>query len=160
MKSPCLCVSVANALLGYTKGSRYEAGRSSDMCLLKHAGGAFTHRPEELKDRLSPRAADLVKAAFADVDPARLVDYHTHVAGLGAGGTGNLVNPKMRSWRHPFHRAKFAVYLSAAGVEDLGRADEEFAERLVRLVSHVEPGGGKYRLLAFDKHYNRDGTEN
>ena len=103
------------------------------MCLLKHVGGAFTHRPEELKDRLSRKASDLVKAAFADVDPARLVDYHTHVAGLGAGGTGNLVNPKMRSWRHPFHRAKFAVYLSAAGVEDLERADAEFAERGFRI---------------------------
>jgi predicted TIM-barrel fold metal-dependent hydrolase len=129
------------------------------MCLLKHAGGAFTHRPEELKDRLSPKAADLVKAAFADVDPARLVDYHTHVAGLGAGGTGNEVNPKMRTWRHPFHRAKFAVYLSAAGVEDPERADAQFAERLVRLVSNIERRG-KYRLLAFDRHHDRDGTVN
>ena len=129
------------------------------MCLLKHAGGAFTHRPEELKDRLSPKASDLVKAAFADVDAARLVDYHTHVAGIGTGGTNNLVNPKMRSWKHPLHRLKFAVYLSAAGVEDVERADLEFAERLVRLVSHIEHHG-KYRLLAFDKNYDRDGTAN
>jgi predicted TIM-barrel fold metal-dependent hydrolase len=129
------------------------------MCLLKHAGGAFTHRPEELKDRLSSRASDLVKAAFADVDPARLVDYHTHMAGIGTGGTDNLVNPKMRTWKHPLHRLKFAVYLSAAGVEDVGRADLEFAERLVSLVRHMEPHG-KYRLLAFDKNYNRDGTVN
>jgi predicted TIM-barrel fold metal-dependent hydrolase len=129
------------------------------MCLLKHAGGAFTHRPEELKDRLSQKASDLVRSAFADVDPARLVDYHTHVAGVGTGGTGNLVNPKMRTWRHPFHRAKFAVYLSAAGVREVNRADEEFAERLVRLVGHIERHG-KYRLLAFDKHYRRDGTVN
>lgn len=129
------------------------------MCLLKRAGGAFTHRPEELKDGLSPKASDLVKAAFADVDPARLVDYHTHVAGIGTNGTNNFVNPKMRSWRHPFHRLKFAVYLSAAGVVDVERADLEFAERLVRLVSHIEHHG-KYRLLAFDKNYGRDGTAN
>src|ERR1044072_640620 len=105
------------------------------MCLLKSPGGTFTHGRGEKKDRLSPKAADLVKAAFADVDPARLVDYHTHVAGLGAGGTGNEVNPKMRPWRPPCPRAKFALYLSAAGVEDLEHADAEFAERLVRLVS-------------------------
>jgi predicted TIM-barrel fold metal-dependent hydrolase len=129
------------------------------MCLLKHVGGAFTHRPEELKEGLSPKASDLVKAAFADVDPARLVDYHTHVAGVGAGGTGNEVNPKMRTWRHPLHRAKFAVYLSAAGVEDMGRADAEFAERLVSLVRHIEHRG-KYRLLAFDRHYDRGGHVN
>jgi predicted TIM-barrel fold metal-dependent hydrolase len=129
------------------------------MCLLKHAGGAFTHRPEELKGGLSSKASDLVKAAFSDVDPARLVDYHTHIAGIGAGGTDNLINPKMLSWKHPLHRLKFAVYLSAAGVEDLERADLEFVERLVSLVSHMEPHG-KHRLLAFDKNYNRDGTVN
>ena len=129
------------------------------MCLLKHAGGAFTHRPEELKDRLSRKAADFVKRAFDDVDPSRLADYHTHVAGLGAGDTRNFVNPKMRSWRHPLHRLKFAVYLSAAGVEDEERADQQFAERLVRLVSNIEHHG-KYRLLAFDKHYTRDGAVN
>ncbi|HEX8160647.1 MAG TPA: amidohydrolase family protein [Pyrinomonadaceae bacterium] len=129
------------------------------MCLLKHAGGAFTHRPEELKDRLSLRASDLVKRSFADVDAARLVDYHTHVAGTGAGGTDNLVNPRLRTWKHPFHRLKFAVYLSAAGVEDVARADAEFAARLVSLVRHIEPRG-KYRLLAFDKNYDRDGAAN
>src|SRR5215208_6489582 len=127
-------------------GDRVSLRRGGGMCLLKYAGGAFTHRPEELKDRLSPVAAELVEAAFADVDPARLVDYHTHVAGVGAGGTGNQVNPKMLTWRHPLDRAKFAVYLSAAGVEDVRRADAEFAERLVRLVTHIEHRG-KYRLL-------------
>jgi uncharacterized protein len=129
------------------------------MCLLKHVGGAFTHKPEELKDRLSAKAADLVKMAFADVDPARVVDYHTHIAGIGTNETHNLVNPKMRSWKHPFHRLKFAVYLSGAGVEDIAQADAEFAARLVRLIEHIE-GHGKYRLLAFDKNYNGDGTVN
>src|SRR5205085_11221548 len=129
------------------------------MCLLKHVGGAFTHKPEELKDRLSAKAADLVKRAFADVDPARLVDYHTHIAGIGTGDSANAVNPKMRTWKHPFHRLKFAVYLSGAGVADLAQADAEFAARLVSLVAHIE-GHGKYRLLAFDKNYNPDGTVN
>jgi predicted TIM-barrel fold metal-dependent hydrolase len=129
------------------------------MCLLHHVGGAFTHRPEELKDRLSQKSSDLIKKSFEDVDPARLVDYHTHVAGTGAGDTGNLVNPKMRSWKHPFHRLKFAVYLSASGVEDVEHADAEAAARLVRLVGNIEHHG-KYRLLAFDKNYNRDGTAN
>lgn len=129
------------------------------MCLVKYAGGAFTHRPEELQDRLSDKAADLVKRAFTDLDPARLVDYHTHIAGIGAGNTGNLVNPRMRSWRHPSRRLRFAIYLSAAGIEDVERADLEYAARLVNLVRHMEPHG-RYRLLAFDKHYNRDGTVN
>ena len=129
------------------------------MCLLKHVGGAFTHRPEELKERLSARASDLVKRSFDGVDPARLLDYHTHVAGVGAGGTGCFVNPKMRTWRRPSQRLKFEVYLSAAGVRDEQHADAEFASRLVRLVGNIE-GHGKYRLLAFDKHYGRGGEVN
>src|SRR5919202_2266604 len=129
------------------------------MCLLKHVGGAFTHRPEELKERLSAKASDLVRRSFDGVDPARLLDYHTHVAGIGAGGTGCSVNPKMLTWRRPSQRLKFEVYLSAAGVRDEQHADAEFASRLVRLARNIE-GRGKYRLLAFDKHYGRDGEVN
>ena len=129
------------------------------MCLLHLIGGAFTHKPEELRDGLSQPAADLIKRAFEDVDPKRLVDYHTHVAGIGKGGTDAFVNPKMHSWRHPLDRLKFKVYLSAGAVSDVEHADAQIVERLVRLVTNIE-GHGKHRLLAFDKNYNRDGSAN
>ena len=82
-----------------------------------------------------------------------------HIAGLGAGESGALVNPKMLSWRHPFHRLKFKVYVSAGGVKDERAADQQFVKRIVRL-ARASPGKGKYNLLAFDKNYDRDGTEN
>src|SRR4030095_9591509 len=129
------------------------------MCLLHRIGGAFTHQPEELKSKISPKTADLIKRAFDGIDSARLVDYHTHVAGLGTSASGAFVNPKMRTWRHPFHRLKFKVYVSAGGVTDENDADKQIVERLARLVSNIA-GHGKYRLLAFDKNYNRDGTAN
>jgi predicted TIM-barrel fold metal-dependent hydrolase len=129
------------------------------MCLVNHIGGAFTRRPEELKDSVSWRAADLIKRSFGDIDPARLVDHHTHVAGLGAGGTDAFVHPKMRSWMHPFHHLKFRVYLSAAGVEDVDWADAELIQRLANLIKHIEHHG-KHRLLAFDKNYRPDGSVN
>src|SRR5205085_262887 len=113
----------------------------------------------ELKDRLSPKASDLVKKSFEDLDEARLLDYHTHVAGTGARGTGAFVNLKMRTWRHPLHRLKFEVYLSAAGVKEEETADEQFVARLTELVRHAGHGG-RHRLLAFDKNYNADGTVN
>jgi len=72
------------------------------MCLIHSIGGAFTRRPEELAQKLSAKASDVVKRAFDDIDPQRLIDHHVHVAGLGAGGT--FVNRKMRTWAHPFHR--------------------------------------------------------
>ncbi len=129
------------------------------MCLFHYIGGASSRRPDELNEGLSTPAADLLRRAFDDVDPQRLVDYHTHVVGLGAGGTGNLVNPAMRSRRRPLKYVKFRIYLSAAGIRNVENADREFVLRLADQARHIE-GHGKYRLLAFDKHYNADGTVN
>ena len=129
------------------------------MCLLHYIGGAFTRQPEELRDGVSHQAADLIKRAFDDVDPQRLIDHHTHVAGVGAGGTNAFVNPRMRSWAHPFHHLKFKVYLSATAVDDVNNADAQLIQRLVNLVEHIEHHG-KHRLLAFDKNYQPDGSVN
>jgi predicted TIM-barrel fold metal-dependent hydrolase len=129
------------------------------MCLLHHIAGAFTHQPEELRTKISSAAGDLIKRAFDQIDAARLIDYHTHVAGLGKGTNGTFVHPKMLSWRRPFHHLKFKVYLSAGAVADVERADEQIVERLVRLVRSIE-SHGKHRLLALDKNYHRDGRAN
>lgn len=127
------------------------------MCLIHHFSGASTQKPEAIHTKLSSKASDLVKRAFEDIDPARLVDYHVHIAGLGAGGTGLFVNPRMLSWGHPFHRMKFAVYKNACRIQTVERADSEMLERLVDLAQHL-PVRGKHRMLAFDKHYRPDGT--
>lgn len=129
------------------------------MCLIHSIGGAFTRQPEELDRKLSGESSDLVKRAFDDIDSEKLVDHHVHVAGLGVGGTNTFVNAKMRTWRHPFHRLKFKVYMSSAGAGDEAKADGQVVNRLVRLVDHIR-GHGKHRLLAFDKHYRRDGSVN
>jgi predicted TIM-barrel fold metal-dependent hydrolase len=130
------------------------------MCLLHLIGGASSCKPIDLKDGLSTRAADLTKRAFEEIDPSRLVDYHTHVVGVGAGGTGNLLNPSMRRpARHPIKYLKFSVYRSGCGIKDMLNADREFVMRLADQVRHIEHHG-KYRLLAFDKNYNPDGTVN
>src|SRR3989441_9123227 len=128
------------------------------MCLLHHIAGAFTHEPEEIK-HINTKAGDLIKRAFDDIDPARLLDYHTHIAGLGNGTNGTFVNPKMRTWRHPFHKIKFKIYLSAGAVNNVERSDTQIVERLTRLVTNIE-GHGRHRLLAFDKNYRCDGTTN
>src|SRR5256886_11675660 len=126
------------------------------MCLLHHIAGAFTHEPEEIK-QISTNARDLIKRAFDDIDPTRLLDYHTHIAGIGNGTNGTFVNPKMRTWRHPFHKIKFKIYLSAGAVNNVERSDAQIVERLTRLITNIE-GHGRHRLLAFDKNYRRDGA--
>lgn len=129
------------------------------MCLFHFIGGAFTHQPEELRDNIGVGAGDLIKRAFEGIDSSRLVDYHTHVAGIGKGGTNAFVNPKMLTWKHPSHHLKFKVYLSAGAVTDLEQTDAQIVERLVRLVGNID-GHGKHRLLAFDQNYHRDGRPN
>jgi predicted TIM-barrel fold metal-dependent hydrolase len=129
------------------------------MCLIHQIGGAFTHKPEELPNRLSEKAADLIKRAFEPLDPVRLIDHHVHIAGIGIGATGAFVHSKMRSWSHPLHRLKYKVYMSAAGVTDESSADKDFVSRLSCLVSNIS-NHGKHRVLGFDKNYLRDGTVN
>lgn len=129
------------------------------MCLVHFIGGAFKRQPEDLHASISMKAGDLIKRAFEDIDPARLVDYHTHIAGIGTSASGAFINPKMRTWAHPFHHLKFKVYLSAAGVADVAQADTQLVARLVDLVKNISHHG-KHRLLAFDKNYHPDGTPN
>src|SRR5688500_4002119 len=107
------------------------------MCLMHQIGGAFKRKPDELSTKLSSKAADLIKRSFDDVDPQRLVDHHVHIAGIGAGGTNAFVNAKMHSWAHPFHRLKFKVYMSSAGIADVRHDHAEFVGRLASLVSTI-----------------------
>jgi len=128
------------------------------MCILHQIGGAFKHTPEQL-DRISSKASDVIKRAFDDIEPSRLIDHHTHIAGLGSQGSGAFVNPKMLTWRHPFHRLKFKVYMSSGGVNHEADADKQFIDRLEKLVMYM-PQHGTHRLLAFDKNYRPDGSVN
>lgn len=120
-------------------------------------GGAFSHQPEDMGAGLSASARGLVERAFADVEPGELRDYHTHILGLGTGGSGTWLNPKSLSWRHPIARLKALVYFSAADITDMRQADAQYVGRLVRLIRAV-PGDGKYYILAFDHYYRPDGT--
>ena len=127
-------------------------------CLIDQIGGAFTKQPEELERAASPAAQMLIEQAYEGIDPARLVDFHTHVLAIGTSVKGAFVNPKMRHGVN-LERLKFLIYASAANVKNLDNADQEYAARLIRL-ARGSKRQGKYRILAFDKHYNADGSVN
>ena len=114
---------------------------------------------DDLLKELKPKAADLVRKAFEAIDPTKQLDYHTHVAGVGSGGSGAFVNPRMLSWKHPFHRMKFHVYRTACGVKNENNTDAEMLQRLTDLI-RANPFRGKHLLLGFDKNYHSDGTVN
>ena len=127
-------------------------------CLVDRLGGAFSKEPEELAQGASNETKKLIEEAFAGLDQTRLVDHHVHVLALGTTVKGALVNPKMLSGFN-IERLKFRIYVSATGVKDLARADEQYSERLARL-ARAAAASGKFRILAFDKHYNLDGSVN
>jgi predicted TIM-barrel fold metal-dependent hydrolase len=114
---------------------------------------------EDLLKSISTKAADLIRRAFENIDPQKQIDYHTHIAGVGGGGSGAFVNPRMLSWKHPLHRMKFRVYRTACGVVNEAKTDEEMVQRLADLIRN-NSFHGKHRLLAFDKNYRLDGTVN
>lgn len=125
-------------------------------CLIDQIGGAFTKQPEQLEQKASDATKKLIDQAFADIDPARLVDFHTHVIAIGTSVKDAFINSKMRSGIN-LERFKFLIYASAANVKNLDNADQEYLTRLVRL-ARSSKRQGKYRILAFDKHYKPDGT--
>jgi mannonate dehydratase len=114
-------------------------------------------RPAAPSGPLSSGALDLIKRAWAGLDPARVLDSHVHVVGLGAGGTGCTVGARMQSMVNPGEYLKFSIYLAASGVTDTARADAQYIERLVELVGHQAPHG-RLLLFAFDKAWDDAGA--
>jgi len=127
-------------------------------CVIDRIGGAFTKAPEEFERSAAADTRKLVDEAFADIDTARLVDFHTHIIAIGTSVPDAFVNPKMRSGIN-LERLKFLIYASAAAVKNIDDADRQYVDRLIRL-ARGGPRHGKFRILAFDKHYNPDGSVN
>jgi hypothetical protein len=124
--------------------------------VLHALGGASSRAPSDYRT-LSPAAQALVERSLADLDAARMVDVHVHLPGLGTGGSGCRVNPRMLSWLHPVSHVQFLVYCDAAGIHDLEHGDQQYVERLVDLVRGM-PKHGRFDLLAFDARYDHDGA--
>lgn len=110
---------------------------------------------ESIPERLLQH--DLVKKAWEGVDPAQFWDCHVHLVGIGDGGTGPWVNPKMQSLRHPVQWLQYAFYLNASCTGNTEGANREYVERLKKLTTQM-PAGNKLMLLAFDYFHDATGA--
>jgi uncharacterized protein len=99
---------------------------------------------------------EIVRAAWVGVDATKLWDGHVHLAGVGDGGSGIWVSPKMRSWLHPWQSLQRRTYLNAACIQDPGRVDQGFLQRLLQCLEAF-PVGAKAVLLAFDFNHDEQG---
>ncbi|HMF49011.1 MAG TPA: amidohydrolase family protein [Candidatus Saccharimonadales bacterium] len=125
-------------------------------CLIDQIGGAFSNPPEDLERNASKATRELIERAYEGIDPTRIVDHHLHVLAVGTSAADAFVNPRMRHGLN-LERLKFQVYASASGIKHIDDADREYVERLARLIRALKYHG-KYRILAFDKHYHADGA--
>jgi len=106
---------------------------------------------------LSAKAQALVDKAWEGVDPARMVDCHVHLVGMGTEGTGCYVNPRTEQpLRHPITYVKFSIYRHAAGVEGNENPDRQYRERLLSLLK-TAPMRGRALVLAFDYVHDEAG---
>ncbi len=137
-------------------------GFGSPSCITRCIGGAHDFAPGSRYTGLSAGAQELIRRAFADVDPSKLMDYHLHIVSTGTTCKECFINPNFYSSMHPIKKMRFNVYASAAGITDFSRTDDQYVERLNQLIDNME-SHGRFLVLGFDKHYTEKGelaTEN
>ena len=113
-------------------------------------------RPSTAGATLSPAAQALIARAWQGLDPAKVLDCHVHVVGLGRGDTGCRVGERLTSPLNPLEYFKFTIYLGAAGITDEAHADQQYIGRLAQLM-RAQTTHGRLLLFAFDQAYGEDG---
>lgn len=98
---------------------------------------------------------NVMAKAYCGVEPipAGIVDMHCHIAGIGAGGSGCFISPKLRrNWRFKFYLRSFGV--SWKEIEEKG--DSVVADRISESVAKSRYVS-KVVLLALDGVAGADG---
>ncbi len=108
--------------------------------------------------KLDKKTKEMVDNAFADIENFR--DYHAHLVGIGKAHSGCSVHENMQTPIHLSEYLRYQVYIKSSGVKDPDETDQQYIERMVELIEHGYEPNSKFVLLAFDKHYNLDGTVN
>lgn len=124
---------------------------------IRELGGASDWRALDPDAVLSPAAREFLEDVLEPLRNAPVVDFHTHLAGVG-DGSDSWVNPRMQSWLHPKDHVRFRIYRSAAGLdgEGEGALDLRYAERLLDVIE-AEPLPVRHLILAFDHRYDHAG---
>lgn len=126
--------------------------------IVDRLGGASRHDPGQMESSMSVQAKQLIEKSFEESDGKPLIDYHTHIVGLGTDCSDCFVHPSHDDFLSPSQRFKFKIYSSASGIRNPANADREYIDRLVNQVRAVGRPV-KLAVFAFDKHYDQDGKE-
>lgn len=108
-------------------------------------------------NQYSAKAQAMIQQACAGLEGQVVIDYHCHILGTGANHSGNYVNPKMQSWKHPVEYIRFWVYTKASGINDISKVEDQYLQKLLDQIK-VLPYHSKFALLAFDEYYDSLGN--
>ncbi|AHM58322.1 amidohydrolase 2 [Flammeovirgaceae bacterium 311] len=122
---------------------------------LTKLAGNFKRNPGSAK--LNWFAEILIEEAFEGIPKDAYLDCHTHIMGLGTGGTGCWMNPGILTWKHPLDHLKVMFYINGSAIDDMRYADQQYVQRFLTQVYDF-PQNGKFILLALDGAYNKDGA--
>lgn len=139
---------------------RFLAGAAS-LALATAGGQALARRnlwnPCRAALPASIASHDLIRSAWEGLDPTRVWDCHAHLAGLGDGGSGITINPRMLSPLHPAEYFQRLFYLNAGCAHEApGKVDQSYVERLHNLADGMQ-GGFKLLLFAFERTHDGEG---
>lgn len=140
---------------------RFIFGAAAAATLLGVGGTALARRTlwNPCRASLPPDIAshEIIRAAWHGLDPAQVWDCHAHLAGIGDGGSGVTITPRMLSPLHPTEYFQRLFYLNAGCAHQApGRVDQSYVERLHNLADGMHTGF-KLVLLAFERTHDENG---
>ena len=128
-------------------------------CSISSIGGDFRGQPSEMEANVGIGAKRLLATAFAFDGPSTgtlvLADHHLHAIARGthAASRNAYLHPDMDSLLHPFSWLKARVFMGASGVDDFERLDQQYEDRLLRLLLHFQDVQRKYFAGAVEHHF-------
>ena len=132
-------------------------------CSFSSIGGDFRGEPSQMEANVGAGAKRLLAAAFAfddagagaDAGTLVLADHHLHAIarGTSAAGRDAYLHPDMNSLLSPVSWLKARVFMSASGVDDFARLDQQYEDRLLRLLLHFQDVQRKYFAGAVEHRF-------
>ena len=99
---------------------------------------------------------EIVARAFDGIDPAKVVDAHVHLLGVGGGPNGAWIGDQMRRPTNLLQYARYRFFLNASCVPSGVDPNRAYLDRLLACHRAVTPGA-RLMLLAFDQVHDAHG---
>ena len=99
---------------------------------------------------------EIVARALDGIDPAKVIDAHVHLLGVGGGPNGPWIGDQMRRPLNLLQYVRYRFFLNASCVPSGADASRAYLDRLLACHRATLPGS-RLMLLAFDQVHDTGG---